>query len=401
MFTYIRTIGNNAQTYKPLDHIRRKMGPTYLDSNATTPIEPEVADLVMYYMVKEFGNSGSRTHEFGARAKKAVELARGQVSEVVGCDKGEVVFTSGATESNNLAILGLAAFAETAGKRHFITGATEHKAVLEPMEYLASQGFDLTVLPSGPHGFISSSELEAALRSDTGLVSLMHVNNETGVEQPLAEYTDLLSDHECYFHCDAAQGFGKVIEPLRDNRIDMISISGHKIYGPKGVGALVARRRRYKMPPLRPLMYGGGQERGLRPGTLPVFLIAGLGKAAELALREHDQRANSNRHIKLTATQALAPLKPKYHGDPDRVLPHVINLSVPGVNSEAALIALKDVAAISNGSACTSASYKASHVLDAMGLSNEDIKGALRISWSHLADEIDWAAVSSALENLR
>jgi cysteine desulfurase len=173
------------------------------------------------------------------------------------------------------------------------------------------------------------------------------------------------------------------------------------IYGPKGVGALLMRRRRYKLPPLGPLMHGGGQERGVRPGTLPVPLVARLGKAAELALRKHEQRAESNRQLKIQALDALAPLSPKLHGDHDRVLPHVLNLSVPGVNSEAALIALKDIAAISNGSACTSASYHGSHVLKAMGLSAEEVMGALRISWSHLTTSVDWRAIKQALTTLQ
>lgn len=377
------------------------MKPSYLDSNATSQIEPEVAEIVMHYMVQEFGNSGSRTHQYGTSAKKAVELARGQVAEVVGCDKGEVIFTSGATESNNLAILGLRSFGKATKRMHLITGATEHKAVLEPMEYLAGQKFDVTILPAGAKGFISPHELKEALRPDTILVSLMHVNNETGVEQPIDDYADAVADHDCFFHCDAAQGFGKVIGPLTNPRLDLISISGHKIYGPKGIGALIARRRRYKMPPLEPLMYGGGQERGLRPGTLPVPLVAGLGKAAALALDGYVARGDVNEKIKESIARALAPLKPTMHGDQNLVLPHVLNFSIPGVNSEAALIALKDVAAMSNGSACTSASYKGSHVLEAMGLTEEQVSGALRLSWSHMSEPPDWEVFAEALKSLQ
>jgi cysteine desulfurase len=377
------------------------MMPRYLDANATGPVEPEVLELVIHYMRDEYGNSGSRTHPYGVAAKKAVELARAQVASVVDCGKDEVIFTSGATESDNLAILGLRDFGMSSGRRHLITGATEHKAVLEPMEYLASEGFEVTVLPADSGGYIRPEDLQGALRQDTLLVSLMHVNNETGVAQPLNDYSDILASHECYFHCDAAQGFGKEISPLTNRRIDLISVSGHKIYAPKGLGALIARRRRYKMPPLKPLMYGGGQERGLRPGTLPVPLIAGLGKASELALKNNKARNAQITELRAQALGALLPLGALIHGDRERMLPHVLNLSVPGVNSEAALIALKDIAAISNGSACTSASYKASHVLEAMGLNKDQISGALRISWSHMTESPDWADFTRALASLK
>lgn len=373
----------------------------YLDTNATAPIEPEVAEIVIHYLTQEFGNAGSRTHEYGSRAKKAVELARSQIAKVIDCDRSEVIFTSGATESNNLVILGLRAFLEESSKRHLITAATEHKAVLEPMQHLEAGGFELTVLPPGPGGYVLPSDLERALRPDTGLVSLMQVNNETGVEQPLSEYAAVLAEHDCYFHTDAAQGFGKSISPLTNSRVDLISVSGHKIYAPKGVGALVARRRRYKMPPLKPLMYGGGQERGLRPGTAPVALIAGLGKASELALEHHARRAQVNLRIRQDALAALSDLGPVMHGDQTRVLSHVLSFSVPGVNSEAALIGLKGIAAVSNGSACTSASYEGSHVLKAMGLTEDEVFGALRVSWSHLGAPPDWSDFAAALATLQ
>lgn len=372
----------------------------YLDSNATSPMEAEVADIVMHYMTKEFGNSGSRTHEYGAAAKRAVEEGRRWVAAVASAEVGEVIFTSGATESNNLAILGLRAEGEQSCRKHLIVGATEHKAVLEPAEYLQALGFELTVLLPGKNGFVEPMELARAIREDTLLVSLMHVNNETGVIQPLESYAEILINHSCYFHTDAAQGYGKDIERLRNPRIDLISVSGHKIYGPKGIGALIARRRKYKMPPLKPLMYGGGQERGLRPGTLPVPLVAGLGKAAQLALSNYPARNSHNLRIKRTAIQSLASLAPVYHGNTENTASHILNFSIPGVNSEAALIAVKDMAAISNGSACTSASYTTSHVLKAMGLSDDEAEGALRVSWNHMTPEFDWEDFASALSVL-
>ncbi len=373
----------------------------YLDCNATTPLEPAVAAAVRRYMEEEYGNAGSRTHEFGARAKRAVEAARSQVAHLVGAATDEVIFTSGATESNNLAILGLAAHGEKTGHRHIVSTAVEHKAVLEPLQHLRSRGFETTLVPPTAGGWVDPAAVAAAVRPDTLLVSVMHVNNETGVLQPLAEIAALLADTPAYLHADGAQGAGKDIATLRLPRLDLISLSGHKLYGPKGVGALVTRRRRYERPPLAPLAYGGGQERGLRPGTLPVPLVVGLGLAAELAERDHARRAETCRQFRDQVLAGLAPLEPQINGDPERTLPHVLNLSIPGVDSEAAIVALKDLIAISNGSACTSASYTLSHVLLAMGLPDVRIHGALRLSWCHLTPGVDWGAVCQRLTALR
>ena len=210
-----------------------------------------------------------------------------------------------------------------------------------------------------------------------------------------------MKDHPAYFHVDAAQTFGKLIEPLQNTRIDLISASAHKIYGPKGVGALVSRRRGFDRIPLAPLIFGGGQERGLRPGTLPVPLIVGFGLAAEIASKDHGKRDAVNRATRAALLEAFAPLKPKLHGDQSRVLPHVINLAIAGVNSEAAMVALKDIVAISNGSACTSANYSLSHVLKAMDLPEDDILGALRISWCHLTPAVGWSQMADRLATLR
>jgi cysteine desulfurase len=377
------------------------MPPVYLDCNATTPLEPAVAAAVRRFMEEEYGNAGSRTHEFGAQAKRAVTTARGQVAHLVGCSADEVIFTSGATESNNLAILGLAAHGEKSGRKHIVSTLIEHKAVLEPVEHLRSRGFEVTLVPPTAGGWVDPAAVAAAVRPDTLLVSVMQVNNETGVAQPLAEIAAALADHPAYLHVDAAQGAGKDIAPLRLPRLDLISLSGHKLYGPKGVGALIVRRRRYERPPLTPLAYGGGQERGLRPGTLPVPLVVGFGLAAEIAERDHAKRAQQCREFRAQALAGLAPLAPLLNGDPERTLPHVLNLSVPGVDSEAAIVALKDVIAISNGSACTSASYTLSHVLLAMGLPEDRIRGALRLSWCHLTPAVDWGEVCQRLAALR
>jgi cysteine desulfurase len=229
----------------------------------------------------------------------------------------------------------------------------------------------------------------------------MHANNETGVIQPIEEISDVLRDHPVYFHVDAAQTFGKVIAPLRDSRIDFISVSAHKIYGPKGIGALVARRRGFERPPVAPICFGGGQERGLRPGTLPVPLVVALGTAAEVASRNQASRAQRCREFRHELESALMPLGPKVHGDQARILPHVINLSFAGLDSEAVMVALKTEIAISNGSACTSASYKPSHVLKAMGMPDDDIMGALRFSWCHMTPDADWRRIASILTSLR
>lgn len=375
--------------------------PVYLDCNATTPIDPRVHEVVGRFMAIEFGNAGSRTHVYGSRAKQVVQKARRQVALVVAAEPDEVIFTSGATESNNLSILGLAPYGEQAGKKHIISTEIEHKAVLEPLAHLASRGFDVTLLPPTSGGWIDPQTLRDALRPDTLLVSIMHVNNETGVCQPLDEIAQLLSDHPAFFHTDAAQGFGKDVPPLRNPRIDLISISGHKIYAPKGIGALVTRRRDFKRPPLEPLMYGGGQERALRPGTLPVHLAVGLGKAAELALEEADSRAIACGEFRDRLLAALLPLGPIIHGSPDRTLPHVVNLSFSGLDSEAVMVALKDLVAISNGSACTSTDYEASHVLKAMALNDADIESATRWSWYHATDGPDWRNVVRMIQSLR
>lgn len=373
----------------------------YLDCNATTPLEPRVSAAMRHYFDEEYGNAGSRTHESGTKAKQAVEAARRQVAELVKADPDEVIFTSGATESNNLAILGLAALGEKTGRRHLVTTAIEHKAVLEPMEHLAGRGFELTVVPPTRGGWVDPDAIAAACRKGTLLVSVMQVNNETGVIQPLDQICERLTGTDTFLHVDAAQGFGKMIKPLQNKRIDLISISAHKIYGPKGIGALISRRRGYNRVPIQPLMHGGGQERGLRPGTLPVPLIVGLGEAAAIAAFSCDDRKEVCRQIKETAISALAPLSPHLNGDPEHTASHILNVSFPGIDSEAVMVALKGIAAISNGSACTSSSYKPSHVLEAMQLDPDRIRQAVRISWCHLTPALDWTELARAIMRVR
>lgn len=376
------------------------MTPIYLDCNATTPLEDEVREVFLKYVSEEFGNEGSRTHEYGARAKQAVQTARDKVAAVVSCKRDEVIFTSGATESNNLAILGLREHGASTGRRHVLTSAIEHKAVLEPFDELERLGFEVTRLPVCAGGYVTADSVFGALRPDTLLVSVMQVNNETGIRQPLDAVCEALIGHPAFLHTDAAQGFGKDLLPLRNPRVDMVSISGHKIFAPKGVGALITRRRGYERLPLRPLVFGGGQERGLRPGTLPVALIVALGAAADLALRDNDRRIAACAKTRAEAVRAFSGLSPRYSGDQDSAVPHVLNVSFQGLDSEALIVAVKDLIAISNGSACTSSSYTPSHVLKAMGMSDDEANACVRISWSHLTPAVDWDGVVTRIRSL-
>jgi len=372
--------------------------PLYLDCNATTPVDPRVADLMVHIFREEVGNAGSTTHEYGRRAKRRVERAREQVAQVVDARRHEVIFTSGATEANNLALLGLAPYGERAGRRHIVSTQIEHKAVLEPLAELARRGFEVTLVPPYSGGWVEPSAVLEAMRDDTLLVSVMHANNETGILQPVQEIAEKLRTHDVYFHVDAAQGFGKDLPALRHRRIDLISVSGHKIYGPQGVGALVARRRDRKLPPLAPLWFGGGQEFGLRPGTLPVALIAGFGLAAQLALAEAADRASRCAELRQELLAALAPLEPVVHGDVSRSLPHVVNLSLPSLSADMAIELLSQHLAASDGAACTSICPTASHVLSAMRLARDQVEGGIRLSWDHGADRTAWHSAMQALQ---
>ncbi|MFF4926859.1 cysteine desulfurase DndA [Kitasatospora sp. NPDC001261] len=376
---------------------------TYLDAAATTPVDQRVADVVLHWMTAEFGNAGSR-HEYGTRAKRAVERAREYLAGTVGAETDELIFTSGATESNNIALLGLASHGEQTGRRHIITSAIEHKAVLEPLQHLAGRGFEVDFIEPGPSGRVEVEAVMERLRPDTLLVSLMHVNNETGVIQPVADLARELQTTATYLHVDAAQGYGKIPEDLVAP-IDMISISGHKIGAPKGVGALVTRRRENlddERPPLEPIMFGGGQERKLRPGTLPVPLIMGLAEASRIFENERAQWRASAQEVRSRLLEGLADLRFHVNGDQDHVVPHILNLSFDEVDSEAFLVMLKDLVAVATGSACTSASYTPSHVLTAMGLPGNVVSNGLRFSWFPAQTEgLDVAELARGVEKLR
>ena len=356
------------------------MPPEYLDTAATTPVSPRVAEVIMHYMTVEFGNAGSRTHRWGNEAKKAVQRARTEIASQFDVGPDELVFTSGATESDNLAILGLEDYGRQSGRMHIVSSATEHKAVLEPLKRLEDRGFEVDLLSPGPSGRFAQDAILERVREDTLLVSLMHVNNETGVIQPIADLADALVQTETYFHVDAAQGFTKVADGALRAPVDLISISAHKIGGPKGVGGLVTRRR-WKKPPLDPLMVGGGQERGLRPGTLPVPLIMGFAEAMQ---ERHDTwpawlaAVREKRQEVLTWAQQRGAV---FNGDQTHVVPHILNIAFTDRDAEALILELQDEMAVANGSACTSASYSPSHVLTKLGLDPTRVTGSLRLSW--------------------
>lgn len=373
--------------------------PVYLDYNATAPLDPRVFEAMTPWFTNEWGNAGSRTHVYGHSARKATDQAREQVASLLNADPTEIVFTSGATESNNLAILGVALPHLDSKRRHILSSKIEHKAVLEPLEYLAGHGFEVELLPVSMGGRIESDEVAERLRDDTILVSVMHANNETGVLQPIQEVSELLLDHPALFHVDAAQSFGKEVDSLHSVHCDLLSISAHKFYGPKGIGALYVRQST-SLGKLAPILFGGGQERGLRPGTLPVPLAVGLGKASELAGGEYDSRRQDAAKIKARLLEDLSEIDFTINGDQHYCQTHVANISFPGVDSEALMMFLRPEIAVSNGSACTSATYSPSHVLSAMGLDEGTIDSSVRLSWGPGIDYIEASSIIRAVQHL-
>ncbi len=317
------------------------MKPVYLDYNATTPLDPRVFEAMRPYYQARVGNAGSRTHVYGQEAKNAVERARTQIASNLGREAREIVFTSGATESNNLVLLGLISHGMSSSRTHVLATCIEHKSVLEPLDKLCALGFEVELVPVTAGGYTEPDAVRRRLRRDTLLVTMMHANNETGVLQPVTEVAGLLADSGVLLHVDAAQTFGKQVDELKRLDCDFMSISAHKIYGPSGVGALIVRRRTSRRVPLTPIMYGGGQERGFRPGTLPVPLIVGLGAAAELAGKEYRERAANAERLKRRFLNALAAVDHRINGDPARSQSHVVNVSFPGVDSEALMLALR------------------------------------------------------------
>ncbi|HEX4797079.1 MAG TPA: cysteine desulfurase family protein [Humisphaera sp.] len=370
----------------------------YLDYNATTPVDPRVFQAMAPYFTQVFGNAASKTHAYGRAADAAVTHARNQVAALLNVEQDdrlgarEIIWTSGATESNNLAIKGVAESYTDKG-RHIITQATEHKAVLDPCNRLASRGYEITVLPVDSGGRVSPEQLAAAIRPDTILVSMMYANNETGAIQPIREIGRMCKERGVIFHSDATQAVGKIPVDVEADGIDLLSLSAHKIYGPKGVGALYVRKKNPRVR-LSPLLDGGGHERGMRSGTLNVPGIVGLGLACEVARQDmasdRQRLAALRDRLQSALSQIVGPIV--VNGDQDHRLPHVANLSFPGVDGMSLLNALEEIA-VSSGSACSSASLEASHVLRAMGLSEDLAHSSLRFSLGRFTTSTEIEAV--------
>ncbi len=364
--------------------------PVYLDYSATTPVDPRVAAKMIPYLTERFGNPASRSHPFGWEAEKAVEEAREQVAALVNADPKDIVWTSGATESNNLAIKGAAHFyAQTKG-RHILTVSTEHKAVLDTVKELERQGFEATYLEPQPNGLITVEQFRAALRKDTVVASAMAVNNEIGVIQPIAELGELCRANGTIFHVDAAQATGKMPLDLGKLKVDLMSFSAHKTYGPKGIGALYVRRK--PRVRLEAQMHGGGHERGLRSGTLPTHQIVGMGEAFRIAREEMATENERIRMLRDRLMQGLLDIEETYvNGDLEQRVPHNLNISFNYVEGESLIMAIKDIA-VSSGSACTSASLEPSYVLRALGRSDELAHSSIRFTLGRFTteEEIDF-----------
>lgn len=368
--------------------------PIYLDMQATTPMDPRVLDKMLTFYTGLYGNPHSRTHAYGWETEKEVEKARESVGDIIGADPREIIFTSGATESNNLCIKGVPRFYGKT-KRHIITTQTEHKCILDSARHMQDEGFDVTYLAVNSDGLVDLEKLEAAIRKDTALVSVMAVNNEIGVIQPLEDIGRICRKHKVFFHTDAAQGYGKIPIDVNKCNIDLLSISGHKIYGPKGIGACYVRRR----PRVRldPLITGGGQERGLRSGTLAAPLVAGFGEAARLMKQEY---AADGAHISQLSEKLIRGLLSLEHTQLNGSATHrysgCVNVSFAYIEGESLLMALKDIA-LSSGSACTSASLEPSYVLHALGQDDALAHSSIRFGIGRFTTEEEVDYVVKAL----
>ncbi len=383
----------------------------YLDNAATTPCDPRVVEAMLPYFTEKFGNPGSRNHRYGWEAEEGVDTARGQVAALLGADEKEIIFTSGATESNNIAIKGAAYMYEKApagsgkSRGHIISSIIEHKAVLDPCKRLQKEGFDVTFLEPPKDGIFTAEMVKAALRPDTILVSLMWANNEIGTINEIPRIGALCHEHDVIFHTDATQWAGKMPVDVERDNIDLLSMSGHKIYGPKGIGALYVRRRKPRVR-LQALVDGGGQERGFRPGTLNVTGIVGLGKAAEIAKAEMDRDGTRllalRRKLEDSVTSRLDHCA--INGHREKRLPHITNISFGFVEGESLMMACKDIA-VSSGSACTSASLEPSYVLKGLGVGDDLAHSSLRLSLGRFTKDadVDYAAeqIVQAVKKLR
>ena len=377
--------------------------PIYLDNSATTRVDPRVFEAMTPFFLEDFGNAASRNHPFGWKAEEAVDYAREQVGALIGASEKEIIFTSGATESNNLAIKGVFEMYASKGK-HIITAVTEHKAVLDTCKHLEKLGAEITYLPVGIDGMLDLTLLESSIRPDTILVSIMYANNEIGVVQRVKEIGAMCKKLGVLFHTDATQATGKIPVDVIADGIDLLSFTAHKMYGPKGIGALYVRRKNPRVK-VTAQMDGGGHERGMRSGTLNVPGIVGFGKACELARLEMDADANRLSQLRDKLEQGLLHLEESYvNGNVEHRLPHVANISFKYVEGEGLMMAIKDIA-VSSGSACTSASLEPSYVLKALGLDDELAHSSLRFGLSRFTteEEIDFTinCVSNAVNKLR
>ncbi len=365
----------------------------YMDNNATTQVDPRVLDAMMPYFREKFGNAASRTHSFGWEAEEGVEQARGQVAQVLNADSKEIIFTSGATEANNIAIKGVAAMYDQKG-RHIITQHTEHKAVLDPAGYLAQRGFRVTILPVDRFGLIDLDQLRDAMTPETILVSIMHGNNEIGTLQPIAEIGALCKERDVLFHTDACQTFGKVAIDVQSMGIDLLSMSAHKIHGPKGVGALYVRRKKPRVR-CEAVLHGGGHERGMRSGTLNVPGIVGLGTAAEICRVEFDREPARIAGLRDQLHERIVSQLDEVHlnGHPTLRTPTNLNLSFAYVEGESMMMGFADTA-VSSGSACTSASLEPSYVLKSLGVGDDLAHSSIRFSLGRFntAEEVEIVA---------
>ena len=376
--------------------------PVYLDYAATTPVDKRVAEKMIPYLTETFGNPASNSHAFGWEAEEAVEKARADIAALINADPKEIVFTSGATESDNLAIKGAANFYKTKGK-HLITVKTEHKAVLDTMRELERQGFEVTYLGVQENGLIDLEELKAAIRDDTILISVMWVNNEIGVVQDIPAIGEICRERKIIFHVDAAQACGKVPVDVEAAKIDLLSMSGHKVYGPKGIGALYVRRK--PRVRLEAQMHGGGHERGFRSGTLPTHQIVGMGEAFRIAKEELEQDMAHYRKLRDIFLKGIAGIEEVYiNGDLEHRAPNNLNVSFNFVEGESLIMAVKELA-VSSGSACTSASLEPSYVLRALGRNDELAHSSLRITFGRMTteEEVQFAAelIKSKIGKLR
>ncbi|WP_301883340.1 IscS subfamily cysteine desulfurase [Neisseria uirgultaei] len=376
--------------------------PVYLDYAATTPVDKRVAEKMIPYLTETFGNPASNSHAFGWEAEEAVEKARADIAALINADLKEIVFTSGATESDNLAIKGAANFYKTKGK-HLITVKTEHKAVLDTMRELERQGFEVTYLGVQENGLIDLEELKAAIRDDTILISVMWVNNEIGVVQDIPAIGEICRERKIIFHVDAAQACGKVPVDVEAAKIDLLSMSGHKVYGPKGIGALYVRRK--PRVRLEAQMHGGGHERGFRSGTLPTHQIVGMGEAFRIAKEELEQDMAHYRKLRDIFLKGIEGIEEVYiNGDLEHRAPNNLNVSFNFVEGESLIMAVKELA-VSSGSACTSASLEPSYVLRALGRNDELAHSSLRITFGRMTteEEVQFAAelIKSKIGKLR